>query len=113
MLNRIFILILLAAFAADSTVLALRFVHMLQLNSYRNCRYMRWVKENRTDITEKMGWLLLSMIAVASFLLQKSDWRAMAACSLLFAIHAIINKPKKAKKTSCVHMARQTPAYHL
>lgn len=98
MLNRIFILILLAAFAADSTVLALRFVHMLQLNSYRNCRYMRWVKENRTDITEKMGWLLLSMIAVASFLLQKSDWRAMAACSLLFAIHAIINKPKKAKK---------------
>ena len=98
MLDTVTTLILFIAFAADCTLLSLHYIHMLQLNSYRNRRYMRWIKENRGAIADKMGWLLLSMIAVACFLLQKSGWKERIACALLLLIHGYLNKPKRAKK---------------
>ena len=89
---------LFAAFAADSGLLSLHFIHMLQLNSYKNERYVRWMRENRSAVVYQMGWLLLAFVAVACFLLQPSDWQVRTACSLLFMIHAYLNLPKKAKK---------------
>ena len=90
--------LLFAAFAADCMMLSLYYTHMLQLNSYRNERYGRWLRENGSMIVSQMGWLLLAMIAVACYLIQPSDWKSRTACILLFLIHIYLNRPKKAKK---------------
>jgi UDP-N-acetylmuramoyl-tripeptide--D-alanyl-D-alanine ligase len=98
MLEAISTAILFAAFAADCFLLSLHFVHMLQLNSYQNDRYRRWMKENRGQIIYRMGWLLLATVAVSSFLIQSTDWKVRTACAIIFFIHAYLNLPKKAKK---------------
>jgi UDP-N-acetylmuramoyl-tripeptide--D-alanyl-D-alanine ligase len=91
-------IVLYAAFTAECMLLSMQFVHMLQLNAYRNERYIRWLKQNRSTVANQMGWLLIAMIAVSCFLIQPSDWMVRTACSLLLLIHAYLNKPKKAKK---------------
>lgn len=98
MLTILTTILLFAAFAADCGVLTLYFVHMLQLNSYRPERYLRWMKENRALLVQKMGWMVLAFIAVAAFLLTPTDWRVRGACAALLIIHCILNLPKKAKK---------------
>ena len=91
-------IVLYAAFTAECMLLSMQFIHMLQLNAYRNERYIRWLKQNRSTVANQMGWLLIAMIAVSCFLIQPSDWMVRTACSLLLLIHAYLNKPKKAKK---------------
>jgi UDP-N-acetylmuramoyl-tripeptide--D-alanyl-D-alanine ligase len=98
MLEIIATIILFAAFAAECFFVSLHFVHMLQLNSYRNERYKRWMKENRSSIINQMGWLLLATVAVSCFLIQTTDWKVRTACAILFFIHSFLNIPKKAKK---------------
>lgn len=98
MLKVVMTIVLYLGFAADCAVLTLHYVHMLQLNSYRPERYRAWMKEHRSSIRNKQGWLLLALIAVASFLLQPTDWKARAACALLLMLHAYMNIPKRAKK---------------
>ncbi len=98
MLEIIATVVLFAAFAADCFLLSLHFIHMLQLNSYRNERYLRWMKENRSAIINQMGWLLLATLAVSCFLIQPTDWKVRLACSILFLLHGYLNIPKKAKK---------------
>ena len=98
MLTILTTILLFAAFAADCGVLTLYFVHMLQLNSYRPERYLRWMKENRALLVQKMGWMVLAFLAVAAFLLAPTDWRVRGACAALLIIHCILNLPKKAKK---------------
>ena len=90
--------LLFAAYALDCAVLTLYFVHMLQLNSYRPERYVRWMKENRALLISKMGWMALAFVAVAAYLLTPTDWRVRGACAALLAIHFFLNLPKKAKK---------------
>ncbi|MDD2361469.1 MAG: UDP-N-acetylmuramoyl-tripeptide--D-alanyl-D-alanine ligase [Oscillospiraceae bacterium] len=98
MLEIISTVLLFVAFIVDCGLLTLHYTHMLQLNSYMNDRYARWMKENRNIIINQMGWLLLAMVAVASFLLQPTDWRARTACSLLLFLHSYLTRPEKAKK---------------
>ncbi|HJD24513.1 MAG TPA: UDP-N-acetylmuramoyl-tripeptide--D-alanyl-D-alanine ligase [Firmicutes bacterium] len=90
--------LLFAAYALDCGVLTLHYVHMLQLNSYRPERYVRWMKENRTALFNQLGWMALAFVAVAAFLLKPTDWQVRGACAALLAIHFVLNLPKKAKK---------------
>ncbi|MDD2417795.1 MAG: UDP-N-acetylmuramoyl-tripeptide--D-alanyl-D-alanine ligase [Oscillospiraceae bacterium] len=90
--------VLFAAFVVNCGLLTLHFIHMLQLSSYMNGRYAGWMKENRSEIINQMGWLLLAMVAVACFLLQPTDWKTRTACSILLLLHAYLTRPEKAKK---------------
>ncbi len=90
------ILLTLAA-TVHYAVQAVYFTHMLQLNSYRPGRYVRWAFQNDG---QSMGllrlWpvLLLAGIFVAP---RYYNW-LYAACIVLFLVSAWLNHPKKAKK---------------
>ncbi|MCI8554805.1 MAG: UDP-N-acetylmuramoyl-tripeptide--D-alanyl-D-alanine ligase [Clostridiales bacterium] len=90
--------LLLLAFAADCTVLILRTVHMLQLNSYRPERYVGWMKSHRDELVKTYGWLLIAVMAVGAYLLAPTDWVIRVVCAALFIIHLILNWPPRAKK---------------
>ena len=98
MLEQISTILLFGAFAADCAVLTYHFAHMLQLNSYRNERYIRWMEENRKALASQMGWMLLAFLAVGVFLLKPTDWIVRLACAALLLIHFYVNIPGKAKK---------------
>ncbi len=98
MLNWISTVLLFGAYLADCTVMTLYFVHMLQLNSYRNGRFWRWLCEKRKEIAMKLGWMLLAFVAVAVYSFQLTDWKIRLACAALLVIHFYTNIPAKAKK---------------
>lgn len=98
MFEWIITILLFAAFAADCAVLTLYFVHMLQLNSYRNERYGRWLKENRRMLFGRLGWMILIWAAVSIYWLAPTDWVVRAACAAMLLIHFYCNIPQKAKK---------------
>lgn len=86
---------MLCACAAAVAVQSLFFVHMLQLNSYRNERYGKWCRENVRRLVSPAR--LLPLLAVFTPLLP-SAVAADGVALALFALSAVLCIPKKAKK---------------
>ncbi len=96
MLPLIVKLLLLASAAICYSVQAVYFTHMLQLNSYRDERYMNWCNEN-TDRLVSVKRLLPLLAAVLAFVPLNVTLRdGIAAAALLLT--AVLNRPQKAKK---------------
>lgn len=94
----------LAAVAALA-VRSLHFVHMLQLNSYRNERYGAWLKQNRKKyFAVWLIWASMSLISssVIHYLSEERDplMESFFAgfTAVLLVVLAILSRPKKAKK---------------
>ncbi|MBE6757579.1 MAG: UDP-N-acetylmuramoyl-tripeptide--D-alanyl-D-alanine ligase [Ruminococcaceae bacterium] len=89
-------LLLLASTAVCYGVQAIYFTHMLQLNSYRDERYMRWCNEN-TDRLVSVKRLLPLLAAVLAFI-SLPDVLRNGIATVLFLLAALLNRPQKAKK---------------
>ena len=111
MLEAISTAILFAAFAADCFLLSLHFVHMLQLNSYQNDRYRRWMKENRGQIIYRMGWLLLATVAVAAYPTHRLEGQDCLRHHLLYT--RLPQPAEKSEKTAGIHRESKAPLRHL
>lgn len=84
-----------AVFLAAAGVECIYFVHMLQLNSYRWERYLKWAGERPAAVFGvKRIFVLLALAA----LLVSHPTAAACAASAVIALHALLNRPKKAKK---------------
>lgn len=96
MLPLILKIALLATASLCYGVQSVYFTHMLQLNSYRDERYMRWCNEN-TDRLVSPKRLFPLLIAILGFVSMDEVLRLGISVALLL-IAAVLNWPKKAKK---------------
>ncbi len=81
----------------------LYYVHMLQLNSYRPERYIRWMKEHDDRVLPAKRFVSLLPLAAwmcLGRLVSGTEYEeiALAAAIFLVAIGAAMDRPKKAKK---------------
>ena len=82
----------------------LYYVHMLQLNSYRPERYMKWIKEHDDRVLPAKRFV--SLIPLATWMCCSGKYivgtayeeMALAALIFLVAIGALFDRPRKAKK---------------
>lgn len=87
-------IVVLVACVCNTAVQSLYFTHMLQLNSYRPERYLKWCRGNRRKlINGRRLWPLLLLLC--AFL--PSIYSSIASAVVLFAA-AALNCPPKAKK---------------
>ena len=63
-------------------VQVIHFTHMLQLNSYRDERYMRWCNENSNRLVS-INRLLPLLVAVLAFIQLENTWRNGIAVVIL------------------------------
>lgn len=87
---------LLTALAAlvAATVLTLFYTHMLQLNSYRPERFLRWLKENPARV-----WGATRLMGLVGFLsLLFSPIVGGYVLAAWLCLCAVVNRPQKAKK---------------
>ncbi|PYZ96756.1 Mur ligase [Alteribacter lacisalsi] len=63
----ILLIALVAAWALAMSKKLMRSVHMLQLNSYRNERYMRWISRNTGKVFQVRDYLLVIPVALVFF----------------------------------------------
>ncbi|NJP38608.1 UDP-N-acetylmuramoyl-tripeptide--D-alanyl-D-alanine ligase [Alkalicoccus luteus] len=95
----IFFLVALTAWILPVTLKVKRSVHMLQLNSYRNERYAKWMSENSSKVYSPAEMLYLVPLIVLLF--SNSDIFILAVTSavfvLVFAAFYAARKPEKKK----------------
>lgn len=83
------------AFAALFTVLTLKYIHMFQLNSYKPPQQLKWMAKNKRSFIYNA---VLAAAAVCICLCLKNTAVINLIMICLFAVGAVINRPKKAKK---------------
>lgn len=79
-------------FLVMSAFIVLRYMHMFQLNSYKNDTQLKWLKKDVSFIARRIYLLLTLPIIV--FL----GKQGLVACCFLLFLAAIVERPKKAKK---------------
>jgi UDP-N-acetylmuramoyl-tripeptide--D-alanyl-D-alanine ligase len=87
-----------ATFLLNFTLQMLQYTHMLQLNSYRPERYKKWCRDNDEKLVN-LPHLVPFLCIPAMWLEGRVDapW-LYGAAALIFALTALLNLPKKAKK---------------
>ena len=93
--------VLMAVCALQAVFETLYYVHMLQLNSYRPERYLKWCRENEKKVCPGSRFVAMIPLAVLMmFGLGTGTVGIVAyAVSLFFClISAVLDRPKKAKK---------------
>lgn len=96
MISLILKIALLISAAFCYCVQAIYFTHMLQLNSYRDERYMNWCNENANRLVSVKRLLPLLAAVLAFFQINDALRNGLAAAVLLLT--AVLNLPQKAKK---------------
>ncbi len=93
--------LLTALCAVQAIFETLYYVHMLQLNSYRPERYIKWCRENEKKVLP--GWRFLALIPLAVLMMfgfsdDTIGIAMLSAASVFTLISAVLDRPKKAKK---------------
>ncbi|MBB6451364.1 UDP-N-acetylmuramoyl-tripeptide--D-alanyl-D-alanine ligase [Geomicrobium halophilum] len=97
-MNSLLIILLIVAWAVYNTVRIKKNVHMLQLNSYRNERYFRWMKEHpEKAIYLRDIWPALSFVFLLPLWGSWWFWLAMI-WAIASYILLTVNRPKTAEK---------------
>lgn len=99
------LLVVIVLCAVDTVFQMLYFLHMLQLNSYRNERYIKWSKEHEKEtLPTSRFW---GLIGLAVMLITSAGWMAswefdptigVWIAAALMAVTVVTDIPKKAKK---------------
>lgn len=95
MLTVIFMTLSFVLAVVSSVMCLIDSIHFFQLNSYRFDTHVKWIKEN----TKK--YYFHGIVSVLTLLFVTLEMRVefkAIACTLLFALSAVCEKPKKAKK---------------
>ena len=98
-------LVVTALCAGDTGFQMLYFLHMLQLNSYRNERYIKWSKEHEQEVLPSsrfFGFVGLAVMLIFSAG-KLASWEVAPSIGVwiaaaLMAVTVIRDIPKKAKK---------------
>lgn len=101
MLELVFHMVLLFAFALYGAVQAVYYTHMLQLNSYRPERYFRWCRQNPGRLCGFARVFFPVLAVVACIILAAMDVSAAwiyGTAALCGVLGAPLNWPQKAKK---------------
>ncbi len=93
-METIFKITLLGIAFLSLAIRSLRFVHMLQLNSYRPERYSKWCRENDSQL---IHWRSLLPALLLPIMYLPTQYAYLAGAVVL-ALTLLLNLPKKAKK---------------
>ena len=84
---------MLLAFSAFFWLTAIKTMHMFQLNSYKPATHMKWQRQNLQSLIPGVAGFLAAMLCQVL-----TDLVANIVLLVVFAILALVQKPKKAKK---------------
>lgn len=89
------VVICTALFAVSTVMCLIDSMHFFQLNSYRFDTHTKWIRENTRKYFLHS---VLSVLALIAVFLEVPGQFKVYACTVIFALGCIAEKPKKAKK---------------
>lgn len=101
-MTEILYLLLVAAWLLPITAKTIKSVHMLQLNSYRNERYLLWISRNYKKVFQKLELLLLIPVITALF----ANEITFLISSIAIFVLLFFMRSKVAEKKKLVYTAR-------